>query len=238
MASKWVEIEDHTEDLKAVNEKLRINPERTAIVTIDMHRGHMDPVNATLPAPMEECQKVLSHTGDLLSFARGQGMPVIHVVLTQRTVENERSKYRKRGAVLAKDAPMTDARRQGIPHNIVGSIQTELMPELGVEDSDHLIDTKKTLSAFMGTDLDNLLRLLDVETTILVGINTNSCVQCSSFEARNLGYNAVVIEECVASMYGQDLHVFGLQNIARNIGWVLTAEQFKHKVFQYLEEGA
>jgi hypothetical protein len=31
-------------------------------------------------------------------------------------------------------------------------------------------------------------------------------------------------------MYGHDLHVFGLQNIARCIGWVLTVEEFAEKL--------
>jgi hypothetical protein len=31
-------------------------------------------------------------------------------------------------------------------------------------------------------------------------------------------------------MYGQDLHVFALQNIARCIGWVLTVDEFAEKL--------
>jgi hypothetical protein len=31
-------------------------------------------------------------------------------------------------------------------------------------------------------------------------------------------------------MYGDDLHVLGLQNVARCIGWVLTNEQFMEKI--------
>ena len=37
---------------------------------------------------------------------------------------------------------------------------------------------------------------------------------------------------------GGDLHVLGLQNVARCLGWVLTVEEFKGKVRQYLEEGS
>ena len=40
----------------------------------------------------------------------------------------------------------------------------------------------------------------------------------------------VVLSNCVASMYGDDLHVLGLQNVARCMGWVVTNEQFFEKI--------
>jgi nicotinamidase-related amidase len=55
-----------------------------------------------------------------------------------------------------------------------------------------------------------------------MGINTNTCVLNTAFTAFNLNYEVVVLSDCVASMYGEDLHVFGLQNVARCIGWVLS----------------
>jgi len=39
-----------------------------------------------------------------------------------------------------------------------------------------------------------------------------------------------VLSDCVASMYGDDLHVLGLQNIARCLGWVITSGQFFEKI--------
>jgi hypothetical protein len=38
------------------------------------------------------------------------------------------------------------------------------------------------------------------------------------------------MSDCVASMYGEDLHALGLQNVARCLGWVITNEQFFEKV--------
>jgi len=42
------------------------------------------------------------------------------------------------------------------------------------------------------------------------------------------------VSDCVHSMYGDDLHEFGLDNVARCIGWVLTVDQ----VVEKLEQGA
>ena len=66
-----------------------------------------------------------------------------------------------------------------------------------------------------------------------MGINTNTCVLNTAFTASNKNYRTVVLSDCVASMYGDDLHEFGLQNVMRSLGWVVTNELFKKK----LEEG-
>ena len=228
-----IELEDQSERLCKLNDWLRLEPGRTAVVTIDMHRGHLDPVEATLPVSRETSARVRAAAGDLLPFLRQRGVPVIHVILTWRP--NEAYKFNPRieaeRFTLSRRAPTTEAQRRGTLHNIAGSIQCELMPEIGPEPGDYIINTKKTLSCFLGTDLGLLLgTFLKVDTVLLMGINTNTCVQNAGFEAMNLGYKVVVIEECVGSMYGEDLHVLGLQNIARCIGWVLTADEVKAKL--------
>jgi len=230
---KTIEIEDHGSALKAMNEHLQIDLKKTAIVTIDMHRGHLDPVEATLPVSMEESKRVCQNAHDLLTFARARGIPVIHVIASFREAEVDKINPRIAAAqvVLSRAAPKTEAQRRRVPHNIKGSIQTELMPELGPERGDYIIDNKKTFSSFQGTDLEHLLRIvLRVDTIVLIGINTNTCVLCAAFESFNSGYKTVVISDCVASMYGQDLHLLGLENIGRCLGWVLTVNEFKEKV--------
>lgn len=228
-----VNLEDHSARLEKLKAWLELDPQKTAVVTIDMHRGHLDPAEATLPVPLEIGKKVCEASRDLLAFVRSQGVPVIHVILTWRP--NEAYRFNPRidaeRMTLSRSAPVTEAQRRGILHNIQGSIQCELMPEIGPEPDDYIIDNKKTLSIFYGTDLELLLnRFLKVDTVLLMGINTNTCVQCAAFEAMNLGYKVVVIEECVGSMYGEDLHVLGLQNIARCLGWVLKVEEVKQKL--------
>lgn len=43
-------------------------------------------------------------------------------------------------------------------------------------------------------------------------------------------FKSSTAQDCVASMYGDDLHVLGLQNIARCLGWVITNEQLFEKL--------
>jgi nicotinamidase-related amidase len=233
---KTIEIEDHDNTLKVLNEYLQIDPKKTAIVTVDMHRGHLDPVEATLPISFDESRKVCQKAHDLLTFARTQHIPVIHVIAVFRDSEVDKINPRIGAAqvVLSRAAPQTEAQRRRVPHNIKGSIQTELMPEIGPGKGDYVVNNKKTFSIFQGTDLEHLLRIvLGIDTVVLMGINTNTCVLCGAFESFNLGYKTVVISDCVASMYGPDLHTLGLQNVGRCLGWVLTVNEFKEKVNVY-----
>ncbi|MPZ22833.1 MAG: isochorismatase family protein [Dehalococcoidia bacterium] len=233
-----VQIEDQSATLETLNEWLQIDPGKTAIVTIDMHRGHLDPQEATFPVAPELSESVRRASKDLLTFARGVGIPVIHVILSMRPVEAYKFNPRiDAGRItLSRSKPTTDAQRRGVLHNIIGSVQCELMPEIGPEEGDHIIDNKKTLSSFYGTDLGLLLgNFLKVDTLVLMGINTNTCVQNAAFEGMNQGYKVIMARECVGSMYGDDLHVLGLQNVARCLGWVLGVEEIKRKVRAFEE---
>ena len=114
-------------------------------------------------------------------------------------------------------------------HNIEGSPGTQIIAEL-YQDGDYVINNKKRLDCFYGTDLRQLLQTLGVKNVVLMGINTNTCVLNTSFTAFNFDYRVVVLSDCVASMYGDDLHVLGLQNVARCMGWVITNEQLFEKL--------
>jgi nicotinamidase-related amidase len=199
-----------------------------------MHRGHLDPDEATMPVTREVSRRVLAAAGSFLGFARDRGIPVIHVILTWRPNEAYGFNPRLEAArmILSNVTPQTTALAVGTQHNIIGSRQCELMPPIGPVGGDFIVDTKKTLSIFYGTELEVLLGtyLKDVDTLILMGINTNTCVQCAAFEALNRGFKVIVLEDCVGSMYGEDMHVAALQNIARCLGWVLGSEEVKQKI--------
>lgn len=231
-----IEIEDHSLMLKSLKEQLQIEPARTAIITVDMHRGHLDPVEATLPVSKPESERVRRNAHGLLSFARAEGIAVVHVIVSYRREEVNKINPRIEAMskiVLSKKTPQTEAQRRGTLHNLEGSIQAQLMPEIGLEKGDYFINSKKTFSIYLGTGLERLLRIvLGIETVVLMGINTNTCVLCGAFESFNYGFKTIVISDCVASMYGQDLHIFGLQNVARCLGWVLTVQEFKEKVLK------
>lgn len=210
---------------------LSIDPRSTAVIAIDMHRGHLDPEVATMPVPIKESRRVLENTKRLFALARKYKIPIIHVILQIRQISNDLTEASInpfwRAVETIKESLTPHKQSVIFRHNIVGTIQTEIMPEIAPQKGDYVINNKKRLSAFYGTDLEILLRTLKVDTLIIIGINTNTCVLCTAFDAFNRDFKVVVISDCVASMYGNDLHEFALQNISRCIGWVLSLSELE-----------
>jgi nicotinamidase-related amidase len=231
-----VNIVDRSSLLQALYGELELDPKATAVVTIDMHRGHLDMDVATMPAKPEDARRVIANARVALDFARGRGIPVIHVVLVYRRIPGMGSEgmtspfWKAMHAALSDEDRLTPGRKSTIrEHNIEGSPGTQIIAELQ-RPGDYVIENKKRLDCFYGTDLRFLLDTLGVKNVVLMGINTNTCVLNTSFTAFNLDYRVVVLSDCVASMYGDDLHALGLQNISRCLGWVITNEQFFEKL--------
>ncbi len=215
--------------------ELWLAPGETAMITIDMHRGHLDMDVATMPASPQDAKRVIANGRAALEFARRQKMPVIHVVLTFRRLPDGRTEGQVSEFWIAvnKQAAsdrLTPGRNSTTSeHNVEGMPGTQIIPEL-FRDGDFVINNKKRLDCFYGTDLRQLLGTLGVKNVVLMGINTNTCVLNTSFTAFNFDYRVVVLSDCVASMYGDDLHELGLQNVARCMGWVISNSQFFEKI--------
>lgn len=84
--------------------------------------------------------------------------------------------------------------------------------------------TKHRYSAFIGTDMDPLLRAQGVENLIIVGVTTNVCVESTARDGYMHDYHIVVVEDCTAS-YSEEPHLATLANIRRAFGRVATTEE-------------
>ncbi|MBI2491791.1 MAG: cysteine hydrolase [Candidatus Rokubacteria bacterium] len=229
-----VEFQDRGAYRARMNELLRIDPARTVVLTVDMQRDYLDPEVASAPVALDEAERVMKHARDLLDFARGRGLPIVHVYVNRRRAESERGletageTFRvNREHGLSQNA-QAGVRR--IPDRREGSPQAEV-PAILVAPDDVHVTTKKSLDGFLGTDLEFLLsRVYKAETVVLTGINTDTCVYSTAFSASNRGFRTVVISDCVASMRGRDHHWMALELMARSIAWVLTVAEFKAKL--------
>ena len=202
----------------------QLAPATTAVVAIDMHRGHLDPAVATLPLPVERCGLVIKRAAALFSDLRARGVPIIHVVTEYRDpAEIAANPFWK-----AAHDDASKARRGILRHNLIGSPGTEIIPELH-DPRDVVVRSKKRYSVFTPTDLEFVLRRrLGADTVILAGINTTTCVLCAAFEATNRDFRVVVASEAVDSMDGEDMHRFALRLITAALGWPLTNGEILH----------
>jgi nicotinamidase-related amidase len=200
---------------------IKLEHSRTACVAIDMHRGHLDPEIATLPLAAERCGPVIAYAGELFRALRACGVPIVHVV----------TEYRDSEEILSNpfwsaihDDP-GKARKGMRRHNIIGSHGTEIIPSLKAE-SDLVVRNKKRYSPYLGTDLLFLLQSrLGVDTLILAGINTTSCVLCCAFDSTNHDFRVVIASDAVDSMDGEEMHRFALRLMAATVGWPMTNQE-------------
>lgn len=193
---------------------------RPAVVTIDLHRGHLDPAVATMPLGPEAAGRVVDTNRSFLDAARRLGLPVVHLLTRYRTAAEALA-----NPFWASKADTSDSRSSVAVHQVEPGDGIELMPGILDPDYDSIIDTKKRYDCFLGTDLGFLLRVAGVDTLLVTGVNTNSCVLTTAIVASTRDYSVVVVSDCVDSMDGPDLHDAALRCIERAFGWVMTSSE-------------
>lgn len=189
---------------------------RPAVVTIDLHRGHLDPAVATMPLPAAVATDVTAANVAFLEAARAQGLPVVHLVTRYREVaEIDMNPFWR--SVADTDATRRNVRR----HNLEGLPGLELMPGILDAGHDHVVNTKKRYDCFVATDLQFVLDTLRANTLLLTGVNTNSCVLATTIAASVRDFACIVLSDCVDTVDGKAFHDAALACIERAFGWVL-----------------
>jgi nicotinamidase-related amidase len=191
---------------------------RTAVVSIDMHRGHLDP-SPECPCPAPRARDIVAPIDAFHGRVRALGIPIIHVrsVLRRGGVDDIKgisAAWRRTFPLYVGAIPNSDA------HAIEGSPWTEFVTR--VEPQDLLVATKKRLSAFYPTDLDFLLRNMRIEIVVLNGGFTDCCVLNTAFDASNHNYRVIVARDLVRGT-DDSLEAAALAMVSLHIGMVVDS---------------
>lgn len=119
----------------------------------------------------------------LLELARMSGWPIIQTTSDRLLVpedENRRATNRDESSLS-----ITQIKR-----DFAIDEYFEVKPE------DYVI-YKGRASAFFGTELDDYLRSMDIETVVVCGESTSGCVRSSVVDGFAYGFHMVVVEDCV-----------------------------------------
>ena len=184
---------------------------RTALLVIDMQRDFLDPrgyaANAGLNiAPL---QGVIPTVRRVLDAARASGLMIVHTreghlpdLSDCPPVKLARS--RNAGAEIGGTGPLGRLLIRGESgHDFID----ELRPAAG----ETVID-KPGYSAFARTDLDQRLRVRDIDTLLLCGITTEVRVSSTLRDAVDRGYRCITVGDACASAF-PDLHDAALRMI-------------------------
>src|ERR1700739_4495529 len=198
---------------------LGVDRPKIATIAIDLHRGHLDMSVATMPTAPDVAERVIAANERLFAWCRGVGIPVMHLLTQYRDAEEIRANpfWRTR----AEDPTAT--RKNVLRHNIMGMAGCTVMPRLQ-QPGDWVVNTKKRYDCFIGTDLEITLRTHGINTLLITGVNTNSCVLATTVAANVRDYAVIVVSDCVDTMDGPALHEAGLRCVKTAFGWVMDTD--------------
>jgi len=192
---------------------------KAAVVAIDLHRGHLDMAVATMPTTPEVATRIIAANKRLFDWCRSVGIPVIHQVTSYR----DEAEIRANPFWRTRAEDPNNTRKNVMRHNIIGGPGCTVMPDL-LDRRDFIVNTKKRYDCFLGTDLDFLLRSHGINTLLITGVNTNSCVLATTTSANVRDYSVIVVEDCVDSMDGAAMHESGLACIRTAFGFVMDTD--------------
>jgi len=186
-----------------MGEELVLEPERTALVVIDLQQGIVG-----MPTAPHAAEDVVARTVRVADALRAAGgfVVLVHVGPSPD----------------GKDAlrPVTDA-----PARVAASLPEgwdRIVPALGPKEGDHVV-RKRQWGAFYGTDLDLQLRRRGLDTVVLCGISTNMGVESTARDAYERGYQLVFVEDAMSAR-SADMHAFAVERIFPLIGRVRRTE--------------
>jgi nicotinamidase-related amidase len=164
-------------------------PEHTAIITQECQGAVIGP-HAGLAALAEEARRVaLPNIVRLLPAARAAGVRVVHC-LVQRRPDGLGSNHNAKIFAL----------RRGEVDIVAGTSGASLLPELGPEPTDLVLSRWHGVGPMGGTDLDAVLRNLEVSTVVVVGVSLNIAIPNVVMDAVNAAYRVIVPRDAVAGV--------------------------------------
>ena len=176
---------------------------RFAVLVIDMVRDFTDLESGRVKN--EPAARMVPVVADFVKQARELGACIIWVIDSHRPGKP--------------DWELEHVRQ----HCIGGTPGVELAPGLEPQEEDYIF-TKRRYSAFVGTDLDLILRDNHIDSLFLTGTKTNVCIRATAQDAFSNNYHVIVPRECVATDK-QHLHDANLEDIDKYMGRVISAEE-------------
>ncbi len=152
---------------------------------------------------------LVQHINALTDYGRNYSIPIIWV----------RQEFKKDFS----DAPL--GIKKGLTRRVTaaGTEGAKLLSELHVKPKDYQI-IKKRYSAFFKTELDNLLKKLNVNTAVIGGVNSHACVRMAAIDAYQRDYEILLATDCIDS-YDEAHHLISVRYLSGVISQPKTNTQ-------------
>ena len=190
----------------------RIDPGRAALIAYDVCRRALTPDD---PSRQQAMRPVLDAWVTLMGACRAAGLPIIYTTPVSRA-----------DGVDVVLLPTDLSAETGVPalHNCVeGSRDAEFPEEIAPRPEDYVF-LKRRPSAFYGTGVAEVLRMLRRDVILIAGGSTNRGVETSVREAFSMDIRAVVVRECCWSG-DPEAHAYSLNKSMKMYAQIRTLDE-------------
>ena len=164
------------------------------VLVVDMLKGFLEPGHNLYH---EESRRIIPHSLELVQREKAAGSEILF---------------------LADNHDPDDLEFNIFPVNcVIGTEETEVIPELTEYVTGTNLVPKKRYSGFFNTDLASRLVQLAPEKLMVCGVATNVCVMHTISDARNRDYAVEVYSDCVSGP-DPDAHRWALSHCQRVLG--------------------
>jgi ureidoacrylate peracid hydrolase len=198
---------------------LSFNKENSALLIIDMQNAFISKEGSLSKMGLDTSRTLnaIEPIEQLRREFKKEGRPVIY---TQHTHRADRADA---GLMVKVFPPIMD-----LGHCVEGTWDGEIIDELKPEEGDYVVK-KHRFSGFYNSQLDEVLRGLDVRTLVVAGVATNICVESTVRDAFYRDYNVFVPRETTAS-YTEEQEQGAFGNFEFAFARVLSLEKMINKL--------
>jgi nicotinamidase-related amidase len=195
-----------------MSENDRLDPDRTALIVYDACRRALTPAD---PVRRAAVRPVLEAWIQLIAAARSAKLPVVYTTPVSRADGAD--------VVLL---PTDLSAETGVPSltNCVEGTDDAAFPDEIAPRPDDYVFLKRRPSAFHGTGVAELLRMLRRDTIVIGGGATNRGVETTVREAFSQDLRVVVVRECCWSG-DAEAHAYSLNKAMKMYARIRTLEQ-------------
>jgi ureidoacrylate peracid hydrolase len=189
----------------------RVDPKHSMLVIVDMQNDfcHRDGAACQRGRDMAFVQNMIPRLVRLVEKARQCEFPICFV----RTSGNQWT-----------NSPVwTEFKNADLLACADGSWGAEFHAGLEPQDGDMIV-TKHRYSAFIGTDLDMLLRARGVRSLLMTGVGTGMCVFHTLTVGFMLDYYITLVEDCAATTYGPAAHREAVALVQKHYGRIASSD--------------
>src|SRR5574341_495920 len=209
---------------EAFEAALKLAPDKTALLIVDMQRAFLDLGEAMEVPP---ARQIIPQIRTLLDLFREKRLPVVFTEFT----------YSERAPLLVGQLHPEHRRRPpgaqrgfGVPSSscLEGEANVRVTAELAPQPGE-LCVTKFHYDGFDGTPLDAALRFRGVTHLVLTGTMTDICVLATAVGGMNREYRMTVVEDATATLW-PEIQRATLDIIRRAYARVVTAKQVAEEI--------